>query len=123
MRITGWKIPEVAFLDVSDVSLPVGIKQGDAAGAIGNDRPFSRQVPMHLPDRARGKPHVHARNGFGNLEIGPRYLTRPTTILRTSRGVVERCPELRKIADIGWRRIECPGELARNRLVPRAGVD
>lgn len=48
MGITGRKIPEITGLDILHISATLRIEHGDAAAAIGHDRPFGGPVPVHL---------------------------------------------------------------------------
>src|SRR5215470_18184121 len=81
MRCSSGKIPEIAGLQVADIRPSFRVENGDAAIAIGHDRPFGGLMPMQLPNSAGRQPHVDAGYLLGNRKIINSDLTRPASIL------------------------------------------
>ena len=69
VRISGWEIPKIALLHIGDIGAALRVKNGDAAIAVAHEGPLGGLVPMQFPDPACGETHVHAGNGFGDLEV------------------------------------------------------
>ncbi len=72
-------------LTSGDIGAALYIEHGDAAGAVGHDRPFGSLVPMQLADAAGGKPHVDAGDFLRDGEIGGGDLPGPAAVLDAPR--------------------------------------
>ena len=72
MRNTGGEIPKVAWSDVGDEIMAVGVDRGDARGAVKHERPFGLLMPMQLTHAAGIEPHVDARDGGRDRQLALR---------------------------------------------------
>src|SRR5271155_3424873 len=96
----GGKVPEIAFLHVTDRRATMSVKDRDAAISVSHDCPLGLLMPMQLPDSASGKPHVHGGYLGRDREVGLRHLPRSAAVLDALWREIERRPELRHAADI-----------------------
>ncbi len=93
MRITTWKIPEIALLHVLDKTLSLIVKRGDPRSASEHHCPFSGIVPMKFANTAGGQAHVHSGDILGDWKVCHRHLPGPATWLNAPMLDGERIPE------------------------------
>src|SRR5207244_2400191 len=77
MRKAGREEPYVTLVHIGDIGMPGWVEDGDAARSVRHERPFRKDMPMQLAHTACRQPHVDARDGLRDLEVGLRYLPRP----------------------------------------------
>jgi hypothetical protein len=122
MREPRRKVPKVTDADVLYTRPPVSVHDRNAALAVGHDGPFCGPVPVQFPDAAGSQPHIHTGEIVGKWKIRFGQLTGPSAILNPLVRIVERRPELRKVADIRRRRTGGIRELRYQRGVLRPGI-
>src|SRR5580658_4970838 len=77
----GGEIPKIAFRDVADKTLAVGIKAGDASVSVEHDGPLGSGVPVQLSYAPGGQSHVDTGDRLGDRKLAHCDLARPSTLL------------------------------------------
>src|SRR5690349_16284789 len=80
MRNAAGEKPKVAGLHIANEFVGIFVYAGDAAGAVGDVRPFRRDMPVQFAYSACRQAHVDASHVFRDRKVANGDFTRPSGV-------------------------------------------
>src|ERR1700736_1322889 len=83
MRQAAGEKPKIAIFCIGDKAFAAFVDRRDPRGAVKHDGPFRGGVPMQLPPAAGCESHIYAGHIFGDGQLTPGDLARPSALVNT----------------------------------------